>query len=73
MNVINICYTQQSSTLQARVPNGLTWAITQVVTETLNPVVHQCLLNQRRRYWLLFNVLFVALTIMGTMRRKYVR
>jgi hypothetical protein len=27
-NAINICYTQQSSTLRARVPNGLTWAIT---------------------------------------------
>jgi hypothetical protein len=47
-------------------------AITLVVTKILNLVVHQCLLNWRRGYWLLYNVLFVALTIMGTTRRKYV-
>ncbi len=27
VNVINIYYTQQSSTLQAKVPSGLTWVI----------------------------------------------
>jgi len=27
VNVINICYTKQSSALQARVPSGLTWVI----------------------------------------------
>jgi hypothetical protein len=45
VNVINICYTRQSSALQAKVPNGLTWAIARIITETLNPIVHQCLLN----------------------------
>jgi hypothetical protein len=30
------------------------------------------LLNQHRGYWLLFDVLFIALTIVGTMTRKYV-
>jgi hypothetical protein len=50
VNAINICYTQQSSTLQVRVPNGLTWAIARTIIETLNPIVHQCLLNQHRGY-----------------------
>jgi hypothetical protein len=44
-NVINIYYTQQNLALQARVLNGLTWAITRIVIETLNLVFHQCLLN----------------------------
>jgi hypothetical protein len=39
-NVINIYYTQQSLALQVRVLGGLTWAIIQIVTETLNLVVH---------------------------------
>jgi hypothetical protein len=44
-NVINIYYTWQSSALQAKVPNGLTWTIARTITKTLNLVVHQCLLN----------------------------
>jgi hypothetical protein len=72
VNVINICYTRQSSALQAKVPNGLTWAIARIITETLNPIVHQCLLNQRRRYELLSNALFVVLAIMmKIMKREY--
>jgi hypothetical protein len=45
---IKICCIWQSSTLQARVPNGLTWAIAQVIIEILNLVVHPCLLNQHK-------------------------
>jgi hypothetical protein len=70
-NVINIYYTRQRLTLQAKVPSGLTWIIAQEVIKTLNPVVHQCLLNQHIGYWLLFRALFVVLAIMGTMRREY--
>ncbi len=40
VNAINICYTQQNSSFQARVPNGLTWAIARAVIEILNPIVH---------------------------------
>jgi hypothetical protein len=45
VNVINTYYTPQSLALWARVPSGLTWAIVWVITETLNLVVHQFLLN----------------------------
>ncbi len=37
-NVINLCYTWQSSFLQIKVPSGLTWAIVRAIIETLNPV-----------------------------------
>jgi hypothetical protein len=57
--------------LQARVPSKLTWAIIQIIIETLNPIVHQCLLNYNRGYWLLSNVLSIVLAIMGTTRMKY--
>ncbi len=70
-NVINIYYTQQSLVLQAKVLSGLTWDITRIVTETLNLVVHQCLLNQCKGYWLLFDALFATLAIMGTMKNEY--
>jgi hypothetical protein len=49
-NVINICYTWQSSSLQVRVPSGLTWAIVQAIIETLNPIVRQFLLNHNIGY-----------------------
>jgi hypothetical protein len=40
----------ESSSLQARIPNKLTWAIVRIVIETLNLVVCQCLLNQGKGY-----------------------
>jgi hypothetical protein len=52
------------SSLQTRVPWGLTWTIVQSVTETLHPIVHQCLLNQCKRYWFLSYALFATLVIM---------
>jgi hypothetical protein len=42
VNAINIYYMQQNSSLQAKVPNGLTWAIAQAITKTLNHGPHQC-------------------------------
>jgi len=57
--------------LQARVPSGLTWAFGLVPIETLNHIIHQCLLNQHKNNWLLSNTLFVVLTIMGMMRKEY--
>ncbi len=42
VNAINIYYMQQNSSLQAKVPNGLTWVIAQVITKTLNHGLHQC-------------------------------
>jgi hypothetical protein len=62
-SAINICYRKQSLALQARVPDGLTWAVARVVTETLNPVVEQCILNQTRAFWLLSDALVSAMLI----------
>ena len=59
-DAISICYRRQSLKLQARVPSGMTWARTRTVTQTLNPVVRQCVLNQTRGYWLLSDALVVA-------------
>ncbi len=73
VNAINICYTQQSSNLQTRVPSSVTWAIGLVPIETLNHIIHQCLFNRQKKYWLLSNALFVALAIMGMMRKDHAR
>ena len=59
-DAISICYRRQSLKLQARVPSGMTWAIARTVTQTLNPVVQQCVLNQTRGYWLLSDALAAA-------------
>jgi hypothetical protein len=71
VNAINICYRQQSSYLQARVLNNLTWAIGLVPIETLNHIIHQWLLNRHKKYWLLSNELFVALAMMGMVRKDH--
>ena len=60
-DAISICYRRQSLKLQARVPSGMTWATARTVTQTLNPVVQQCVLNQTRGYWLLSDALAAAL------------
>jgi hypothetical protein len=62
-SAINICYRKQSLALQAHVLDGLTWAVVRVVTETLNPVVKQCILNQTRGFWLLSDALVSAMLI----------
>ncbi len=59
--------------LQARVPWGLTWAIVWAVTKTFHPIVHQCLLNQCKGYWLLSYALFTTLVIMRMMKKEYAR
>lgn len=60
---INICYRKQSLALQARVPDGLIWVDARALTETLNPVVEQCMLNQTRGFWLLSDALVSAMLI----------
>ena len=59
-DAITICYRRQSLKLQARVPSGMTWATSRTVTQTLNLVVQQCVLNQTRGYWLLSYALAAA-------------
>ena len=56
--MINICYGRQIAILQARIPSGLTWAVAKAVTETLRPVVQQCILDQSHGYWLLNDALY---------------
>ena len=47
---INLCYGRQSIKLQERMSSPLTWAIAKVVTETINLVIKQSVLNQTRGY-----------------------
>jgi hypothetical protein len=46
-------------------------AITRVITETLHPIVHQCLLNQCKGYWFISNALFATLVFMRMMKKEY--
>jgi hypothetical protein len=52
------------------VPIGLTWAVARAVTETLNPVVSQCVVNQTHRYWLLSDVVAGALQLIIQMEAQ---
>jgi hypothetical protein len=52
------------------VPTGLTWAVARAVTETLNPVVSQCVVNQTRGYWLLSNAIAGALKLIVQMEAQ---
>ena len=70
---INICYGRQTAALQARVPSGLTWAVAKAVTETLRPVMQQCILNQSRGYWLLSDALYAAFHISIHLQNEYDR
>ena len=49
-------------------PTGVTWAVARTFTETLNPVVKQCVLNQTRGYWLLSDALAATLAISVELR-----
>jgi hypothetical protein len=40
-----------------------TWAIYKVVAKTMLPVVKQCIFNQTKGYWLLFDALNAILSI----------
>ncbi len=47
--MIVLCYgSQQSLSLQGRVFNPQVWVVTQVVVDTLGPMVQQCVLNHRQ-------------------------
>jgi len=45
------------------VPDAHTWAVCEMVVETVFPIVKQCILNQTQGYWLLSNALNVALLL----------
>jgi hypothetical protein len=49
------------------VPIGLPWAVARAVTETLNPVVSQCVVNQTHGYWLLSDAIAGALQLIVQM------
>ncbi len=56
-HTIALCYgRQQSLKFQGHVLNPQVWAIAQVVTNTLGPMVQQCVLNQAKvtNYFLMF-------------------
>jgi hypothetical protein len=54
-DAINLCYGRQKiQELQGRVRNAHTY---KVVVKTMLLVVNQCIFNQTKGYWLLFNAL----------------
>lgn len=44
-------------------PNGLIWAIAQVVVDILKLIMAECVLNQIRGYWFLYDALNATITI----------
>ncbi len=44
-NIINICNSQQTRTLQARVPSCQTWVVVATICECFTPLVHQWIMN----------------------------
>ena len=59
--IIFLCYSRQSLSLQAQIPSPQTWVIAEAVAITLSPVVTSCVLNQSRGYWLLSDALHATL------------
>ncbi len=57
--------------LQASVLSGPTWAIARAMTEILNPIVKQCVFNQTRGYWLLFDAFYATISICIKLQVKY--
>ncbi len=49
--------------MQSKILNPQTWVLTQKVSEALTLVGNQCVLNQSQRYWLLFDAIFIAITM----------
>jgi hypothetical protein len=43
------------------------WAVIEVVTSTLNPIISTCVLNQFRGNWLLSNTLTITITLIMNM------
>ncbi len=44
-------------------PNGVIWAIAQVVVDILKLIMEECVLNQIRGYWFLYDALNATITI----------
>jgi hypothetical protein len=65
-----LCYGRQVTHLQARVPNGQTWAIAHIMIKTLLPMVIQCILNQSNGFWLLSDALLVAFTLVSNLQKE---
>lgn len=43
------------------------------MSDLFNPGVKQCILNQSRGYWLLSDVVFGAVSIVGKLGAKYIK
>jgi hypothetical protein len=68
-NAINLCYGRQEvQELQGCVLDAHTWAICEVVVETLFPIVKQCILNQIQGHCLLSNALNATFSIIVCMQ-----
>jgi hypothetical protein len=61
--VINLCYLKQMIALQNIIPTFQTWAMVSKVSKTLIPTFTQCVLNQSKRYWLLFDAKSITITM----------
>jgi len=53
--------------LQQRMPKAQVWAVVEVVTSCLNPIVSTCVMNQSRGHWLLSNALTIVIALIVNM------
>jgi hypothetical protein len=62
-SAINLCYSQYPIALQNKIPSPQTWPMVEQVNCTFTPIITQCVMNQFREYWLLFNALAIAISM----------
>jgi hypothetical protein len=51
--IIHVCHSQQTLSLQCKIPTSQIWAIVEIIASTLAPTISNYVLNQRHGYWLL--------------------
>jgi hypothetical protein len=57
-----LLWQKKSIVLQQRLPKAQVWAIDEVITSTLNPVVLACVMNYSKGHWLLLDALTTIIT-----------
>jgi len=65
-HIIALFYGRQQAL--SLVPSPQVWAITQIVVDTLGPLVQQCVSNQSQGYWLLSDAFVAAISLVCQMR-----
>jgi hypothetical protein len=70
-DAINLCYRRQETLeLQGCILDAHTWVICKAIIETMIPIVKQCIHNQTRGPWLLFDALNATFSLSVAMQNE---